>query len=130
MDYNHKKEKIESSLFEMRNDQLKNYLYGYFASLIISKKYAPNNPDLEKLMAKFGLEFRPYVYKSRTVLLSRVIRIIEKKEDEDLLLMLDNLFDFIKTFDNEVIEENGNTSSKTKKKKKKNIFDDIFDQLG
>lgn len=133
MNYNEKLKEIETNLFINKEDKLKSQLYGYYTSLILSKKIAPHNSDLEPVMGYFGLEFKPYVYKSRTILLSRVIRLIEKKADDELISSieeissyLNNLEDKPETDDSNNIEDN----KEKKKKKKKNIFDDIFNQLG
>lgn len=131
MSYNETAKNVESNLFDKKEDQLKSQLYGYFSSLILSKKYAPANPDLEIVMKKFGLEFRPYVYKSRTVLLSRVIRIIEKKEKNDLVSILKEIDKYLNDFNQNIqVSDADDTEEKKTKKKKKNIFDDIFNQLG
>jgi hypothetical protein len=79
VDYKEKISKIDYELYQESNDKPKSQLYGYFTTLILSKVYAPMNSDLEEIMKEFKLNFLPYVYKSRTILLSRVIRIIEKK---------------------------------------------------
>lgn len=131
MNYREKMLNIEKGLYDKDIDGKKNQLYGYFSTLILSKKFANMNPELEEIMHFFGLDFLPYVYKSRTVLLSRVIRIIEKKDEESLNGMLDELESYIEKFELENLENElpiKNVSKK--KKKKKNIFDDIFNQLG
>lgn len=133
MNYNEKLKEIETSLFINKEDKLKSQLYGCYTSLILSKKIAPHNSDLKPVMEYFGLEFKPYVYKSRTILLSRVIRLIEKKADDELISSIEEISSYLnsledssETNDTNIIEDN----KEKKKKKKKNIFDDIFNQLG
>lgn len=119
--------KIRSLIFEDDVESVKSDLYGVFSSLILSKKIAPRNPDLEKIMNAFNFEFKEYVYKSRTTVLSRVIRIIEKMDEDSLQNLIIILLKFLETQieDDKLVEKDSKN-----KKKKKNIFDDIFNQLG
>ncbi|NHI66755.1 hypothetical protein ET009_00690 [Lactococcus garvieae] len=131
MDYKEKISKIDYELYQESNDKLKSQLYGYFTTLILSKIYAPMNSDLEDIMKEFKLNFLPYVYKSRTILLSRVIRIIEKKNEQELASMLDGLKEYLNNIDlKDSTSKKKNKQTDKKKRKKKNIFDDIFNQLG
>jgi hypothetical protein len=131
VDYKEKISKIDYELYQESNDKLKSQLYGYFTTLILSKIYAPMNSDLEDIMKEFKLNFLPYVYKSRTILLSRVIRIIEKKNEQELASMLDGLKEYLNNIDlKDSTSKKKNKQTDKKKRKKKNIFDDIFNQLG
>lgn len=126
MNYNNQVKDIENMLFSDSEEEIKSKLYGHFSTLILSKKYAPSNSDLINVMAEFDLEFKIYVYKSRTVLLSRIIRIIEKKDETEIEKIVFQLEKFLKKGIPEVEEKKEGKN----KKKKKNIFDDIFNQLG
>lgn len=131
MDYKEKISKIDNQLYKEVNEKLKSQLYGYFVTLILSKNYAPKNSDLPDVMKEFNLNFLPYVYKSRTILLSRVVRIIEKKNEQDLISMLNILKEYLNTICiNEADSSNDVKKAGKKKRVKKNIFDDIFNQLG
>lgn len=131
MDYKEKISKIDNQLYKEVNEKLKSQLYGYFVTLILSKNYAPKNSDLPDVMKEFDLNFLPYVYKSRTILLSRVVRIIEKKNEQDLISMLNVLKEYLNTIRiNESDSSNDVKKAGKKKRVKKNIFDDIFNQLG
>lgn len=131
MDYKEKISKIDNQLYKEVNEKLKSQLYGYFVTLILSKNYAPKNIDLPDVMKEFDLNFLPYVYKSRTILLSRVVRIIEKKNEQDLISMLNILKEYLNTIRiNEADSSNDVKKAGKKKRVKKNIFDDIFNQLG
>lgn len=127
MALNNELKEIKITLLVSSEEVTKSTLYGLFSSLILSKKYASNNSELASLMAKFNLEFRDYVYKSRTVLLSRVIRIIEKKDESEIDTLIKELLDFLLKSE-EIIK--ASEAEKNTKKKKKNIFDDIFNQIG
>ena len=127
MNHNENLKKVEINLFEEKEDRLRCQLYGYFSFLILSKKFASTNSDLIIVMESFGLAFRPYVYKSRTLLLSRVVRTIEKKDKNELSASLDDIVNYLNDFNKNV--EKPIEDDEMKKKKKKNIFDDIFNQL-
>ena len=126
MNYKNELKEIENNLIKEK-ESLKKNLYGLFTVLILSKRYASKNDELEQIMKLFNFEFKEYVYKSRTILISRVIRIIEKGSDEDNFNRMNILNEFLKDFYKETEEI---SDDEKKKKKKKNIFDDIFNQLG
>lgn len=133
MNYKEIMAKIESRLYKGKNERVKSQMYGYFTTLILSKTYAPKNSDLKEIMEYFGMEFLPYVYKSRTILLSRVIRQIEKKDDDSLIEMyaeFKEYLDKVEKVSDSSEDENSKMNKEDNKKKRKNIFDDIFNQLG
>lgn len=129
MNYTNKLKNINEQLINSETIRLKKELYGLFSTLILSKEYAKRNAELQSIMLIFGFEFKDYVYDSRTVLLSRVIRIIEGKSELENEKILDLLEKFLLEFENRDFNDESNTQKK-EKKKKKNIFDDIFNQLG
>lgn len=133
MNYKEIMAKIEARLYKGKNERVKSQMYGYFTTLILSKTYAPKNSDLKEMMEYFGMEFLPYVYKSRTILLSRVIRQVEKKDDDSLIEMYTKFkeyLDKVETLSDSSESENSKMNKEDNKKKRKNIFDDIFNQLG
>ena len=67
-------EKIENKHYE---------LYPIVVMLVIKKNYFKRNDDLIELLKIFNLEFKDYVMKSRTLLLARILREIEKIKDVD-----------------------------------------------
>lgn len=111
-------------------------IYGYITQVILSNHKFKNNIDIKTFLEnKTSLflnddeKFKDYVYKTRTLILARTIRITEKREDKSQLYN-----EFKKAIYNE--EENvtnNKTSNKkqnnTKKKKKKNKFDDLLEQF-
>lgn len=133
MNYKEIMAKIEARLYKEKTERVKSQMYGYFTTLILSKTYAPKNSDLKEIMEYFGMEFLPYVYKSRTILLSRVIRQIEKKDDDSLIEMymkFKEYLDKVEKLSDSSESENSKMNKENNKKKRKNIFDDIFNQLG
>jgi|GEM_PF-6484340 len=122
---------IEKKIYDSSTDELKNQLYGYFSTIILSKKYACSNKELPLMMSYFDLEFLPYAYKSRTTLLSKVIRIIEKKDEEELMITLKTLSTYLSEFESDNLQVGKEIKKpKNKQKESKNIFDNIFDHLG
>ncbi len=84
------------SLKNIKNEgTLRIYLYGYSSEIILSKDIFPSNKELIDFITAMGLEFRDYVYASRTVVVSRIIREIEKREMQDLEAFRDNLIEYI-----------------------------------
>lgn len=77
----------------------KHVLLGVSSSIILSKEIFPKNDDLKIFLKEtYNLEFRDYVFKSRTLIVARVIRHINKLESNDteklrksLLLFIDKL---------------------------------------
>ncbi|HCT6960521.1 TPA: hypothetical protein OT674_001364, partial [Enterococcus faecalis] len=59
------------------------------------------------------------------ILLSRIIRAIEKMDEKEVSILIEKLINFIEVDD--ILNQKTKVSYK---KKKKNIFDDIFNQLG
>ncbi|PFD67329.1 hypothetical protein [Bacillus cereus] len=83
------------SLKNIKNEgTLRIYLYGYSSEIILSKDIFPSNKELIEFITAMGLEFRDYVYASRTVVVSRIIREIEKREMQDLEAFRDNLIEY------------------------------------
>lgn len=111
-------------------------IYGYITQLILSTEKFKNNIDIKTFLEdKTSLfineeeKFKDYVYKTRTLILARTIRITEKRKDKSKLYN-----EFKKAFYdiNENLINNETNYKKqisTKKKKKKNKFDDLLDQF-
>lgn len=115
-------------------------IYGYITNVILSTEKFKNNIDIKEflenetsLFLSNDDKFKDYVYKTRTLILARTIRITEKREDKTLLFN-----EFKAAYLNEeknkdtlnkdtVIKEN--KKPKFIKKKKKNKFDDLLDQF-
>ncbi|AQL55250.1 hypothetical protein BZG32_12685 [Enterococcus faecalis] len=125
MDLRNELKKIRVSIIDNSEEQVKSELYGIFSSLILSKKIAPKNSDLKGIMSELNFSFKEYVFKSRTILLSRIIRAIEKMDEKEVSILIEKLINFIEVDD--ILNQKTKVSYK---KKKKNIFDDIFNQLG
>jgi hypothetical protein len=87
---------------ELKNKIVSKYkLIGISSEIILSFDIFPKNPDLEPFVSEvFNAEFRPYVFKSRTLLASRVIRIIHQSTDSEISLQKNKLYKFIEELTN------------------------------
>ena len=106
-------EKIENKHYE---------LYPIVVMLVIKKNYFKRNDDLIELLKIFNLEFKDYVMKSRTLLLARILREIEKIKDiDDVVLNLKKIL--IKNIN----EEDRTVQNKGKNRDKK-YLDSIIEK--
>lgn len=110
LDRINKLEKIENKYYE---------LYPIVVMLIIKKSYFKRNNDLMELLKIFNLEFKDYVMKSRTLLLARILREIEKIKDIDNVVL--NL--------KKILVENTNEEGKTPQNKVKNRDKKYLDNI-
>ena len=90
--------------------------------LIIKKNYFKRNNDLIKLLKIFNLEFKDYVMKSRTLLLARILREIEKIKDVD-----DVVLNLKKILIKNINEEDRTVQNKGKNRDKK-YLDSIIEK--
>ena len=71
------------------NEKIRSSLYSVFVSILLSKEIFTKNDDIKEFLNAIDINFKDYVYKSRTLILARVLRNIEKSEAEDLYLYLE-----------------------------------------
>ncbi|MFC4389264.1 hypothetical protein ACFOZ1_15895 [Gracilibacillus marinus] len=120
-------------------DKIKLELYGVISSLLLSGIFEKNSEIkdfLENSNDKFKEEIKPYVYLSKTLIIGRISREIEKESKLfnynfalDIKAYIEN---WIKeTDDSDVIEEPNKKSDNLKKDdiKKKNYTDALFDRF-
>ncbi|MEK3974705.1 hypothetical protein [Psychrobacillus sp. FSL K6-1267] len=73
-------------------EEKKIILYGIVAEIIISNTLIKKNSDFQDFTEDFfGTKFKFYVYKSRTLLLARCIRLIEKYDLDMVNTLVDKL---------------------------------------
>ena len=106
-------EKIENKHYE---------LYPIVVMLVIKKNYFKRNDDLIELLKIFNLEFKDYVMKSRTFLLARILREIEKIKDVD-----DVVLNLKKILIKNINEEDRTVQNKGKNRDKK-YLDSIIEK--
>lgn len=98
--------------------------FSVVVSFILSKEVFKTNIELKEFMEKIGVECKPYLLKSRTAMVARAVRIVEKAEKQQLL----NYIDFISEKLNKIPEEE-KTQIK-KKKSKKNYMKEVLELYG
>ena len=59
--------------------------FSVIVSFILSKEAFRANVDLKIFMEELGIECKPYLAKSRTAMLAKMLRIVEKAEKQQLL---------------------------------------------
>jgi hypothetical protein len=100
-------------------------LIGIVAEIILSKKLFRKNEELKDFIsAKFNLDLLEYIYKSRTLLLARVIRLLESAGKEQLQDYIDKVTEFIIDYDKKT-KMTFNESGVQRKNKKKNTLETI-----
>lgn len=82
---------------ELKNKVVAKYkLIGIVSEMILSFEIFANNPSLIPFIQRiFNKEYRPYVFSSRTILLSRIARAIDNAPDEDIANYKAQLYSFI-----------------------------------
>lgn len=109
-------------------------IYGYITHVILSRKKFKNNIEIKEFLEKETTlflnddeKFKDYVYKTRTLILARAIRITEQRENKT------SLYNEFKTAMYNINKSNDkmkkDNDQKHSKKKKKNKFDELLDQF-
>lgn len=109
---------IKSS--KLNSSQTIEYYIGFVYRLILDKKIFPNNPDLKEFIYTIFLEpndliqFKDYVYKSRTLLGARTCRMIsENFTFTDILNQVDNINNiFVRIYNVKTSNSNAHKSVK------------------
>ena len=99
---------------ELKNKSIHKYkIIGMVSELLLSKKVFSNNQAIQEFLSDvFSLEFKEYVFRSRTLIVARVTREILKIDDDSTYK--NKLYDFVQ----QKIDE-----FKDPIKKEKNEFD-------
>ncbi|WP_117017118.1 hypothetical protein [Aeribacillus pallidus] len=93
---------IEKHSIEPNHDLIldKALLIGSISQLILQKKIYKRNNDISDLIKEvFETEFLDYVMKSRTLLVSRIIRIIDSSDEQEFYKILNKFNEYVQ-FDN------------------------------
>lgn len=70
---------------KMKNTEIiKTELYSIFVILILSKNQFINNIEIKNFLSDFNISFKEYVYYSRTMILARTLREIEKANEFEI----------------------------------------------
>lgn len=83
--------KVISRTNTKNSEELRLNLYSLYSDYLLSKEVFKNNKDLKPFLEQNNIYFKEYVYASRTTIISRVIRKIEKGGIEELNLYFNSI---------------------------------------
>ncbi|MGR6904772.1 hypothetical protein [Lysinibacillus sp. BSL11] len=130
-------EKLRHLLQSIKNikneDIFRSESYSIFVLFLLSTEiftYNPNikeflekNSEFNSFLIKYEMELKEYLFKSRTVLIGRFIRIVEKADIKDLKLIL-KIIQEIAFF-----ESKGSKTINNGNKNEENYFDSLLGQF-
>ncbi|ENJ6136856.1 hypothetical protein COM04_03185 [Bacillus wiedmannii] len=96
-------------------------LYSIVTDVFLSKEHFNKNKDIATFIDSINFKYGDYLFKSRTLLLARILRDIKEAEKQDLLLITKNL--------QTLLFNNIEPDTKTKAKSSKNYVDSIMEQF-
>lgn len=76
-------------------EQKRVILFSSYTYIILSKEIYENNPEIRKLISNLNLDFKDYVFRSRTTVVARLIRILEKAPESDINFYLDTIMEIL-----------------------------------
>lgn len=103
-----------SSLDKRSNvEQKRVALFSAYTYILLSKEVYEKNSEIKDLINKLNLDFKDYVFRSRTMIVARFIRILESASENEIDMYLDTIMNIL--FDsNETKKQQKSTSiSKT-----------------
>lgn len=104
-------------------EKLRINLYSIMTTVLLSKNIFKKNTDISLFMIKLNIEFKEYVYRSRTSLIARMIREIESADKNKLLVLTNELKTLLFSTPDEQNRLKKNNSNS-------NSADDILRQFG
>ena len=102
-------------------DLLRLELYSIVTDVFLSKEYFNKNRDIVAFIDAINFKYADYLFRSRTLLLARILRDINKADKDELLLIVRNL--------QLLLFNKIEPDTKTKGKKSKNYVDSIMEQF-
>lgn len=113
-------------------DQCNEELFGIYAYILLNKKAFKYNHDLKKFIDpllkeinkynKKDIVFKDYVYRSRSLIVARFIRIIENSDKNVKNILIKNLTCFS-------AKNHKNVKKESPKKKRKNSVDELLNRF-
>lgn len=97
-------------------------LYGIIVELILSKAEFPLNSDITQFLDELKIGYKPYLLKSRTSIIGKVIRTVEKKNIDELHFYLEVIERRMDIIENKPKKETRNE----KEKKKSNYMSELM----
>ena len=117
--------KIKYILSLKDKDLIKMESYSVIVSFILSKEVFSHNSELYEFMQKLKITCKPYLLKSRILLLGKAIRTLQMAETEEII----DILEIINVKINE-IEEEKQEIPQVEKKKKDNYMKKMLDLNG
>lgn len=102
-------------------DLLRLELYSIVTDIFLSKDYFHRNSDIVSFIDGIEFKYADYLFKSRTLLLARILRDIKNAEKDQLILIVRNL--------QNLLFNNVEPDTKTKVKKSRNYVDSLMEQF-
>jgi hypothetical protein len=102
-------------------EQLRQELYSIVTDVFLSREHFNRNSDIIPFTNSINYQYAEYLFKSRTLLLARILRDINKAEKEELLLIMRKL--------QHLLFNNVEPDTKSSGKKSKNYVDSIMGQF-
>lgn len=102
-------------------DVLRFELYSIIVDIFLSKEYFNRNSDIITFTNAINYQYNDYLFKSRTLLLARILRDINKAEKDELLLIMRTL--------QHLLFNHIESDTIIKGKKQKNYVDSIIKQF-
>ena len=99
-------------------------LYGITVEFVLSKEEFPLNINIANFLKELKITYKPYLLKSRTMMLGKIIRNIEKADESQILLYINVLERKLEMTDISTSEKDG----KGTKKRKNNYMSDIMNK--
>lgn len=69
-----------------KTNSIKNKLYSILVTVLLSRTVFKRNDDISVFLKSNDIDFKDYVYRSRTLIMSRVIRIVHDEEDKEKII--------------------------------------------
>ncbi|MEF3087934.1 hypothetical protein [Bacillus altitudinis] len=66
-------------------------LYSIITDVLLSKEYFNKNSDIVNFTNKVNLNYADYLFRSRTLLLARILRDVKKADKKELIIILRSL---------------------------------------
>lgn len=98
--------------------------FSVIVSFMLSKEVFKVNFELKEFMNELGMDCKPYLVKSRTAMLAKIVRVFEKAEKQQLFYYIDIINKRI----DELPEEEKNVQ--VNKKSKKNYMKEVLELYG
>ncbi|MHB9937892.1 hypothetical protein CF098_07665 [Clostridium sporogenes] len=91
-------QKIKKLSFFSNEDTVRYELYSILTSLILSEEIFKSNKEVNIFLKELGIENKEYIIKNRASMLAKTLRIINKKNMDDLRLFQNKLLNIYEKY--------------------------------